>query len=231
MDFKAVILILFFVGLHSGLTARIAILAYGSLVKQPTHSVTGARLQASDFKLTTFSFPISLYPLDNKNRVTAVIDSNSSHFKRVWSALSSFDDFDDAVQNLAAREGAQQLKRGVYDTRYIFYIKKHRSDNKQTWILRDSPHARQQLSPELKSAIMKWAEENNYEAVLWVACPIAPVERVDFIKKLIQDPIMLHNAQRYIKLLPDGPQTQLERAIMQGKTQLTRLLSLENKIV
>lgn len=215
---------------------RIAILAYGSLVKRPKHSVTGARLCAAKFAPTPLSFPISLSSLAHKNRITAVIDSRYGISKRVWAAASNFNSFDHAIQNLAAREGAAFIKKEKkYDTQYIFYIRKLGADeilNKQerllnksdNWVIREDPDGRQRLSEDTIACIAEWAKKNKFDAVLWVSCPIVPLSSDAFIIRLLEDPVMLSNAQGYVKLFADGAQTELERAIIGGKSALMKLM-------
>lgn len=218
---------------------RIAILSYGSLVKRSNHSVTGAHLRASPFEPTTISFPISLSPLAHKDRITAVIDTQYGGPKRVWVATSGFSSLHDAMQNLAAREGAPYLKnKKQYDTRYLFYVKQLAPGQKnqkgeqllpafEGWVIHDTADRRQQLDTTIINEIISFAKKNSFDAVVWVSCPIVPISSRDFIARLVKDPVMLKNAQMYVKLFADGPQTDLERAILQGKQNLLDLMHAE----
>ena len=84
---------------------KIAILSYGSLVKQAENHQTGARLDASAFAPTEIRLPVSLARLSQGNRLTAVIDKNGKP-KKVWAATSQFQFLPNARNNLAAREGS-----------------------------------------------------------------------------------------------------------------------------
>ncbi len=214
---------------------RIGILSYGSLVNRPTHSVTGAYLSASQFEPTSVLFPITLSLLDHKQRITAVIDTVRGTPKRVYLATSHFNSLQKAMQNLAAREGAPFLKNEKkYSTEFIFYIKKISSHEKiqkdelplqfEEWVIHDSPDSRQKLNNTLIDEIMGLAKQHSLDAVLWVSCPIVSQNSQEFVAQLIQDPVLLKNAQIYIKWLADGPQSELEHAIMGGKQKLMSLM-------
>ena len=200
---------------------KIAILSYGSLVHRPIHSVTGAQLEACDFEKTDIAFPVGLSVLNNTNRITAVIDNKEGVLKNIWVATSLCPSFYDAMQNLAAREGAA-YDPGLeeYDTRYIFYIKK-----KDTlWIIKNDTVARQKISDEIINQLIEWASQHEFTGILWTSCPIITLSSQQLVERLLQDDILLHNAQEYIAIMPDGPQTPLEKAIINGKDSLMKFL-------
>lgn len=227
---------IFVLYLSSSLSAhqRIAILAYGSLVKRPTHSITGALLHAGVFTPTSFSFPVAISLLKNTNRITAVIDTKSGSLKRVWSATSHYENLDAAIQNLAAREGAQFLNDiQKYDTQHIFYIQKQEKQKDTVasifdgWIAHNASDDLQKLSPTVLETMIEWAQKNAYDAAIWVSCPIISMKQSELITLLLKDPTLFKNAQMYINLLPDGPQTPLEKAIVGGKSALIKLMQGE----
>ncbi len=215
---------------------KIVILSYGSLVKRPAHSVTGVQLHATEFLPTSLYFPIDLSLLKNTDRITAVINTATGSQKRVWAAQSLCATFEQAAQNLAAREGASFLAESQkYDVQYIFYIKKAKNKTVRTsdeklssdkkWIIKNDSHKCQMLSEFLIDQLIKWAADHRVSSILWTSCPIVAMPYEEFIKLLLKDDTLLYNAQYYIRDLPDGPETPLEKAIDAGKESLTVLLT------
>lgn len=222
-----------------GCNEKIGILSYGSLVHRPQHSITGIQIKAYDFKPTKIFFPINLSLLANTNRITAVIDNENGAPRAVWAALSQFNKFDLAINNLAAREGAQYFPDAKkYDTRYIFYVRKILFNKVNAeeqiipsfpgWVIKNDSKRRQKLADILIEQIIEWAQNNNIQAVIWTSCPIVPMARYQFIEHLLNDSELLKNAQEYVRILPGGPQTTLEKAIMAGNGALQRLLSKQS---
>lgn len=219
----------------SSIFCKIAIMAYGSLVKRPNHSVTGAKLLAGPFKRAPFTFPIGLSLLAHTDRITAVIDNEHGIEKNGWYAVSNLQDTSAAIQNLAAREGACYLgdEKG-YDTSHIFYIKKidekELSPDEQIvtnfpdWIIRNDPVPRQQLDISLVNDMIIWAQLHKFDALIWTSCPIVAMSEHELIQLLLTHKILLKHAQDYVRLLPDGPQSRLEKAIVAGKKALQKLL-------
>lgn len=233
-------LLLFFV-ISNYSFAKIGIISYGSLVKWQKHSITGAQLKATPFIPVSIYFPISLSLLANTNRITAVVDVKEGVPKRIWIAESNFKNFDTAMQNLAAREGAYyDQKSDWYDSSRLFYIKKvaihyHLKNDEEyissypEWIVRNDSNPRQQLCQDSIHQLIQWAISKNYTAMIWTSCPIVILPLPQFLERLITDPLLLKNAQNYINALPDGADTQLEKAILAGKKSLSTLYNLHLK--
>ena len=231
---KLLLLVMCFV---STLTqSKIAILSYGSLVKWPNHSVTGAQLYAGSFNPIPLFFPISLSLLGKTDRITAVIDTFKGTPKQIWAALSDYSNLVDAIQNLAAREGALLLPDNSHDTQYIFYIRKIENSNDYSsneeiieqhpqWVIKNDSNPCQQLSDTIIEDLIVWAQTNAIRAAIWTSCPIVPCSEYELIQLLLQNNILLENAQHYVKNLPEGPQTILEIAIYNGKLALENLLN------
>ena len=231
-------LLLFVVIINNYSFAKIGIISYGSLVKWQKHSITGAQLKAAPFIPAPIHFPISLSMLANTNRITAVIDVKEGAPKRIWIAESHYKNFDAAMQNLAAREGAAYDETSDrYDSSRLYYIKKvdtrYKLKNDEEyvssypeWILRNDSNPRQKLCQDNLQQLIQWAASKNYSAMIWTSCPIVILPLQKLLERLITDPVLLKNAQNYINALPDGAATQLEKAILAGKKSLKTFYDL-----
>jgi N-formylglutamate amidohydrolase len=218
---------------------KIAILSYGSLVNQPANLTTGARLQASTFAPTDIQLPVSLMRESSSNtpqrRITAVVDRDGD-LKRVWAARSRFKFMPNARNNLAAREGARlQSQDAGYDLANIFYMKKlvpgrMRDSNEEVvpgvdgWVIRTAANNRQQLPVEVQNNVARWANANGYSAVIWASFPPNISNQQEVIRRLAEDDTLLRNTQEYVRNLPDGAQSALERVILVGKDALRTLV-------
>jgi hypothetical protein len=218
---------------------KIAILSYGSLVNQPANLTTGARLEATAFQPTDIQLPVSLMRESSNNtpqrRITAVVDRDGD-LKRVWAATSRFQFMPNARNNLAAREGARlQSQDAGYDLANIFYMKKlvpgrMRDSNEEIvpgvdgWVIRTAANNRQQLPVEVQQNVARWANAQGYSAVIWASFPPNISNREEVIRRLAEDDTLLRNTQEYVRNLPDGAQSALERVILVGKDALRTLV-------
>lgn len=212
---------------------KIAILSYGSLVRQDTNRQTGAKLEASPFNPTSIQLPISLTRLSQGNRITAVIDRDGD-LKRVWAATSRFQYLPNARNNLAAREGANYRNQASgYDLTNIFYMKKllpgrEKESNEETisgsqrWVIRSQANERQRLPLAKAQNLARWADEQGYTAIIWASFPPSNdlSSHADVIRKLLGNSELLSNTQDYVRNLPDGAQSPFERAILAGAQAL-----------
>ena len=213
---------------------KIAILSYGSLVNQRENQQTGARLEIrGNFQPTSISLPVSLSRRSNGPRITAVIDREGEP-KRVWAAISVFGYLPNARNNVAAREGAQlRSQEQGYDLSNVSYMKRlmpgrNRDNNEEAiagtnWAIR-TEDARKKLPANIAKSIVDWAENNGFSAVIWASYPSNLGSKAEVIKLLVSDDALLRNTQAYVQNLPDGPQTDFERAVMAGKDALLRLI-------
>lgn len=217
---------------------KIAVLSYGSLVRQKENRQTNARLEASEFSPTDLVLPVSMSRYSQKaGRFTAVIDNNGDP-KRVWAATSAFTFLPNARNNLAAREGARYMgQRKGYDLTHTFYMKKlfpgQIADHNEkmitatNWTIR-IPKSRLRcsniLSADATQQIAAWADANGYTAVIWASFPSNVASHKEIIRKLLRDDILLKDTQDYIKNLPDGAQSAFEYAVLAGEAQLRALL-------
>ncbi len=213
---------------------NIAILSYGSLVRQPVNLQNGVQLRSGPFEATTNLYlPVSLTRKSQGGpRFTAVIDPLSVDLKMVWAAESNFAYLPNARNNLAGREGAPYRGQGnAYDLTNIFYIKKilpgrpgPRSNEMivsgtTNWIIRKESNSSRQLASGTAKAIALWADSNNFNSVIWASFS-QNITQANAIRDLLADDILLVNTQAYVRNLADGPQSDFERAIVSGKDAL-----------
>ncbi|HEV2917319.1 MAG TPA: hypothetical protein VGW78_06275 [Candidatus Babeliales bacterium] len=212
---------------------KIAILAYGSLVRQRENNQTHARLESTGFIPTEIYFPISLTRQSKGPRLTAVIDIHGEP-KRVWAATSKFTFLPNARNNVAAREGSPfKGHRKGYDLSNIFYIKKllpgQKKDHNEayitgsSWVIRLPVNMQQEnqfLDDNTVHDIIQWAEQYSYSAVLWASFA-SNISLNEAITKLLHNNNkLLKNTQKYVRNLPDGAQSAFEHALLAGKKSL-----------
>lgn len=205
----------------------IAVLSYGSLVNQPDNRHTGARIETNGFHPTTMTLPVSITRLSGQtHRFTAVIDSNG-YPKRVYAAQSKFQFLPNARNNVAAREGSTYRGQDSgYDLKYIFYMKKlapsaTKDRNEESiagthWVILIPENARQKLSNAIAQSIVQWADSKNYTAVIWASFPPNVASEKTAAAKILEDNDLYYNTKDYIVNLPDGPQSDFEKAVAQG---------------
>lgn len=207
---------------------RIAILGYGSLINDPRELKIIA-----PFTQTNFEFPVSLSRESSqgtpKRRITAVIDNQSQFRKPVWYAESEYKFLPNARNNLALREGVKfdpsSNKRHLAN---IFYLKKllqnRRPDSNESkigetdWVVRNLAYGnndRQQLPVDVLKTIINWADSKGFSAIIWASFPPNKTNR-EIIQALRGDSVLLANTKDYVRILPGGPQTDFEKAIIDG---------------
>lgn len=211
---------------------NILIFSYGSLVKQKTNKKTGALLNAGPFFKTSLGVPVSFTFLAGmptklitqdirlrnnftKRRATVTIDVYSKEFKPLWVAQSSYTSLSEALNNLAAREGAPFINNtNNYDLSHMFYIKKvtpfYRKKRAEiyikgakNWITCKAQNINQQLSNNQLLTIVKFIEKNNAQAAIWAALP-SNCRQHDLITLLNNDPTFIANTAAYIQNMPPG---------------------------
>ena len=212
---------------------KIAILSYGSLVRQKKNNQTQAVLEATPFSATAIHLPVSLSRQSQGPRLTAVIDSKGDP-KRVWAATSHFHFLPNARNNLAAREGSRYMgERKGYDVTNIFYMKKlllHQTKDSNekmipstNWAIRlpsNTNQQRQELPDDVVRDIAAWADRSGYTAVIWASFPPNISSQKKMIRRLIRNDALLANTQDYVRNLPDGPQSEFEQAVIAGREAL-----------
>lgn len=208
---------------------EIAVLSYGSLVNDPAPDNRPA-LKAGQFSRSNITLPVALSRQSQGNRITAVIDNTLGTDKTMYYATSKFHFLPNARNNLAGREGVP-FRSGQYSLDNIFYMKKGGTrDSNETpisgshnWVMRASD-SRVVLSNDKSLEIAKWADQKGYTAVIWASFPPNKSSIREVARNLLSDTELLRNTKNYVDLLPDGPQTDLERAISrQDRPTLQRL--------
>ena len=210
---------------------KIAILSFGSLVRQNTNNQTGAKLEASAFAPTAIQLPVSISRLSQGNRMTAVIDKNGDP-KRVWAATSHFQFLPNTRNNVAAREGSPYRSQDSgYDLTNIFYMKKLAPDRMKDpneeaiagsdrWVIRTEANERQRIPAAAALALAQWADANGYSAIVWASFPPNLSSQQATAAKLLENAELLRNTQDYVRNLPDGAQSAFEQAIIIGPDAL-----------
>lgn len=207
----------------------IAILAYGSLVNQPINPRNNVQLIANPFIETDLNFPIALSRRSQGDRITAVIDNQLGEPRQVWASLSGFSYLPNARHNLAAREGTPLRSAHTgYDLSNIFYMKKllhgkPKDSNEEIvpgmpqWVIRATENPRQKLLVPTVQAVAQWADLNGFDAIIWASFSPTFNSNAEIMQALLDHDELLYNTQEYTLLLPNGPQTELERIMVNGK--------------
>ena len=92
---------------------KIAILGWGSLVWDPRTLKFDSSLGKNGWFLDGPQLPIEFARISSGGRLTLVIENNSKFISTLYS-ISAYNNFDEAILNLAIREGCGKSKIGVY---------------------------------------------------------------------------------------------------------------------
>lgn len=201
---------------------NIAVLAYGSVINNP-----GDMKINSSFKKTPFGMPIRLsrasrwpgFPnpssMTDGRRFSLTIDPLATP-EPVYYARSSFSSIPEARDDLAKREGSPNRSN-------IAYLRRLRPgqapDAAETYRNNYWAGYLLQLEPKYADKITMWADQNNFDAVIWTSLPAnvqtepgAAGGRLIF-EYLNNDPVLLKNTQAYIRGLPADIKTRLLKDI------------------
>ena len=167
----------------------IAILAWGSLIWQPKDLLFDTEF---GWKEDGPILPIEFARISKDGRLTLVITENST-FVPTFYTLSKYETLDEAVLNLAVREGSGRRSIGSYDkTKNEFSHKVFFEQN-----------------------ISDWINEKDFDAVIWtnlgenwvikneseeIIDTIEPAERIKYLKSLKGNASAL--AEEYIRKTP-----------------------------
>ena len=174
---------------------KIAILAWGSLVWQPKELKYN---KSFGWKTDGPILPIEFARISKDGRLTLVITSSGTKVPTLYT-LSDYRAIDEAVLDLAVREGSGRKSVGWYDK------------------------AKDEFSPEkivCKDEIREWVKDRDFDAVIWANLGekwgvngevISPDERIDYLKKLNGPTSAL--AEQYIRRAPKQINTDYRKKI------------------
>jgi hypothetical protein len=157
--------------------SRIAVLAFGSLIKNST----GLTLK-SDWQYNAPLLPLEFSRVsssgDRKDCLTLVIDPDNGKRQPVFFAESGLTNLSDAITELGIREKiSQRISIGYINL-------KNEGINKLAY----------ELYPNTCHRICDWAEENGFEGVIWTGF-------MANFEKMTEKPFSLKNAIEHLKNL------------------------------
>lgn len=172
---------------------KIAILGWGSLIWKPENLAYNIE---SNWSSEGPFLPIEYSRISNDGRLTLVISDEANEVKTLF-AISTFETLDQAILNLAIREGSNISTIG-------FYLKNTN-----------------QISPnnfKYRINIENWLEQNdNVDAVIWTNLPENWKSKTNFRDRveylLSLDENISITAEEYIRKTPKGIITELRSEI------------------
>jgi hypothetical protein len=176
---------------------KIAILGWGSLIWDPRD------LQlATAFEPTGPSLPIEFCRISKNLRLTLIIDETFGTLCQTYAATCACNTLDDAVENLARREGMS----GTADVGYADLTSQERG------------RAATRRHPHAVESIADWALHAGYDAAIWTALdshfedrtsePFSVNAAMRFLENLEQhDGQAFARALDYIRRAPGATQT------------------------
>lgn len=180
---------------------NIAILGWGSLVWQPKELKYD---KSFGWETDGPILPIEFARISKDGRLTLVITSNGTKVPTLYT-LSDYKTTDEAVLDLAVREGSGRKSIGWYDK------------------------SKNEFSPEkiaCKDEIREWIKDRDFDAVIWtnlgenwkikndngqVTKEIIPDERINYLREL-KGPIS-KSAEQYIRKAPKQINTTYRKKI------------------
>lgn len=169
---------------------KIAILGWGSLFWQPKELAFDKEFR---WKEDGPTLPIEFARISSNGRLTLVLTEKGTEVPTLY-ALSTYKTVNEAILNLAVREGSGRKSIGFY--------------NKKEEI----------FSPEIfkfKQNIKNWIEQTDFDAVIWTNLEdnkkIAPNKRIEYLQKLKGNKSAL--AEEYIRKTPTQIKTKYRKLI------------------
>lgn len=168
---------------------KIAILAWGSLIWQPKNLFFDTEF---GWKEDGPILPIEFARISKDGRLTLVITENGSLVPTFYTA-SKYKTLDEAILNLAAREGSSRKSIGSYHKSKDEFLHKN----------------------FFEETIRNWINEKDFDAVIWtnlgenwniknehgeIVEPIETAERIEYLKSLKGNANAL--AEEYIRKTP-----------------------------
>ncbi|MBE7653925.1 hypothetical protein F7643_12425 [Tenacibaculum finnmarkense genomovar finnmarkense] len=167
---------------------KIAILGWGSLIWQPKELAFD---KEQDWQNKGAILPIEFARISKNGRLTLVITSEGTELEALY-ATSTYKMVEEAVLNLAVREGSRRLSIGSY-------IKKDDIFNRNDF--------------KFKKNIKNWIEQTDFDAVIWTNLGekwkieengnerlISKEKRLEYLKELRGNTSVL--AEEYIRKTP-----------------------------
>lgn len=171
---------------------KIAILGWGSLIWQPKELKYD---KAFGWKQDGAFLPIEFARISKNGRLTLVITPNGTKVKTSY-ALSDYRTIEEAVLDLAVREGSGRKSIGYYDKTK----KEFSNDNFQ-----------------YKENIIKWIDQTDFDAVIWTNLgenwKEKTNDRIEYLKSLKGETKSL--AEEYIRKTPEQIKTDFRQKIEQ----------------
>lgn len=170
---------------------KIAILGWGSLIWQPKELNYNKEF---DWKDDGPSLPIEFARISKNGRLTLVITPNGTEVQTFYT-LSNYKTIEEAVLDLAVREGTGRKSIGSYDK-----SKKEFSD----------------VNFQFKDNITEWIDQTDFDAVIWTNLKEnwqkKTRDRIEYLKSLKGATRTL--AEEYIRKTPEQIRTNLRQEIV-----------------
>ena len=183
---------------------KIAILAWGSLVRDPRELKTAAKFAADGPLL-----PVEFCRISADGRLTLAIDETFGAMCKTYAAPSAFDNLDAAVENLRLVEGASARGVGFADT----------ASGKQSAVAVER-------HPQVVATIAAWAESLDYDAAIWTALasnfdrwgkggePFSLTAAIRYLETLERDdPVKFAQALAYVRDAPPEVETPVREEV------------------
>jgi len=181
---------------------KIAIIGWGSLLWD-----TKELQLATPFELNGPNLPVEFCRVSKNHRLTLVIDETFGTLCRTYAATSACARLEEAVENLALREGMS----GTADVGFVELARQTRSS------LATERH------PHAVETIADWTLNAGYDAAVWTALesgferstgePFSVDAAMRYFEHLEQsDPDAFHRALEYISRAPAATQTPVREA-------------------
>ena len=185
---------------------KITILGWGSLIWDPRNLQIDTNQGSNGWLPNGPILPIEFARISRDSRLTLVIVPNEVNKIQTLYAFSKFQNLDEAILDLAVREGCGRSKIGYYDKK----MKKF-SDNFLIKKFQDQ-----------RSEIEKWSNNKVIDAVIWTNLPsnfrdrldlneFTPMDAINYLNHLPPD--VKVKAEEYIRKAPKIVDTPIRREI------------------
>lgn len=184
----------------------ITILGWGSLIWDPRSLQIDTTVGDNGWHADGPTLPIEFARISNDGRLTLVIVPDKNELIQTLYAFSKYDDLDEAILDLAVREGCGKNKIGYYNKQ-----EKKISDN-----FSNTKFDKQ------RNEITKWINNKGIDAVIWTNLSpnhkdrldldkLTPSDAVNYLKYLSPD--IKIKAEEYIRKAPKIIDTPIRKEI------------------